>query len=81
MIVASHAVVEAFKDTNAERQGVLAKELAQMEEAMRGKNAAEVADFIDVLRAMLAGEDVTDKIAALVEPFKGIAAQTQAALK
>jgi hypothetical protein len=30
-----------------------------------------------VLRGLLSGEDVTDKIAALVEPLKGIAEQAQ----
>ncbi len=43
----------------------------------RGQNAVEVADYFAVLRGLLLGEDVTDKIAALPEPLRRIAEEAQ----
>jgi len=77
---AAQAVVEARAQGSAEQQAALVQQLTQDEDSMRQQNAAEVADFFAVLRAMLAGEDVTDKIAALVDPLKQIAEQARASL-
>lgn len=75
----ARSVKEAGADV--ERTALLAQELENAEHEARDRNRLPVADFFAVLRAMLAGEDVTDKIAALVEPFKGIAEQAQVSLK
>ncbi len=79
LIGIARAVVAARKQGSAEEQAELAQQLAQMEANARVQNAAEVADFLVVLCGLLVGEDVTDKIAALVEPLKGIAEQARAA--
>jgi predicted ATPase len=75
----AQAVIAARKQRGAEEQAKLAQWLAQMEAGAREQNVTEAADFFVVLRGLLGGEDVTDKIAALVEPFKGIAEQARAA--
>jgi len=72
--------VEARRQGSAEQQAALAQRLTQYEDSAREQNAAEVADFFAVLRAMLAGDDATDKITALVDPFKQIAEQARASL-
>jgi tetratricopeptide (TPR) repeat protein len=80
LVGAAKAIVESRKSGDAEQQSALAQQLAEAENSVREQNMAEVAEFFAVLRAMLAGEDVTDKIAALVDPLKEIAEQAQAAL-
>src|SRR5207237_9649178 len=76
---AAEAVVAARKQGSAEKQDELARQLAQAEAEAREQNAVEVADFLAVLRGLLAGEEVAEKIAALDEPLKGIAEQARAA--
>jgi DNA-binding transcriptional MerR regulator len=76
---AAYAVIEARKQGSAEEQAELAQQLAQTETQAREQNEAEVAAFFAVLRRLLAGEDLAEKVAALVEPLKGIAEQARAA--
>jgi tetratricopeptide (TPR) repeat protein len=76
---AAQAVVEARKQGSVEEQAELAQQLAQMESGAREQNMPGVAEFFAVLRGLLAGEDVGEKIAALDEPLKGIAEQARAA--
>jgi hypothetical protein len=57
----------------------LAQQLGQAEAGAREQGAAGVADFFEVLRGLLAGEDVADKIGVLDVPLRGIAEQARAA--
>jgi tetratricopeptide (TPR) repeat protein len=79
LIGVAEAVVAARKQGSAEERDELAQELAQAETGAREQNMPEVADFLAVLRGLLAGENVAEKIAALDEPLKGIAEQARAA--
>jgi tetratricopeptide (TPR) repeat protein len=77
LINVAHSVIEARKQSDNEQRAALAQQLAEDEAGAREQNESEVADFFNVLRGLLLGEDVTDKIAALAEPFKGIAEQVR----
>jgi tetratricopeptide (TPR) repeat protein len=72
----AQTVVQARAEGNADEQAALAAKLTQIEDSVRQQGGAEVADFIAVMRLLLAGEEAADKIAALVEPFKELAEQT-----
>jgi tetratricopeptide (TPR) repeat protein len=75
LLALAQAVVEARKQSNADEQATLTAQLKEIEDNLRQQSMAEVADFIAVLQLLLIHEDVTEKIAALVEPFKQIAEQ------
>jgi tetratricopeptide (TPR) repeat protein len=75
----ANAVVAARKQRSAEEQRELAHQLGQAEVEAREQNVAEVAEFFAVLRALLVGEDVGERIAALPEPMGGIAEGARAA--
>lgn len=79
LAVIAQGVVAARKYASTEQQAVLARQLAEVEPGARERTTPGVADFLVVLRGLLAGEDVGERIAALEEPLRGIAEQARAA--
>ncbi len=73
------AVANAKVQASAEERTALAAQLTQVEAQMREQQIVEVAAFISVLRGILLGEEVTEKIAALSDPLRQLAEQVQAA--
>jgi tetratricopeptide (TPR) repeat protein/predicted ATPase len=79
LIGAAQAVINARKQGNSEQQAELAQRLAHAEMRARQQGFPRIEAFFGVLRGLLAGEDVGEEIAGLVEPLKGIAEQARAA--
>ncbi len=75
LVAVARAVVEARARADSDEISALAGQLSQIEDAMRKQGGEDVANFFAALRALLAGEDAGEKIAALVEPFNQIAQQ------
>ncbi|HYJ88034.1 MAG TPA: tetratricopeptide repeat protein [Pyrinomonadaceae bacterium] len=82
----AQGVVAARVQGSAEQQAALAQHLAEVETTTRERGTTEpgdfntnLANFYAVLRGLLAGEDMTDKIAALDESFKEIVERARAA--
>jgi hypothetical protein len=77
----AQSVIDARARGNADELAALDEQLSEIEDDLRQQSATEVADFIAVLRSFAAGEDATEKIAALAEPFKQLAEQIREQLK
>lgn len=75
------AVVSARQQGHSPEQSALAQQLMQLEVGAQVQGQPELADFLFVLRGLLAGEDVRDKVATLSSPLKEIVEQTRATLE
>jgi predicted ATPase len=72
-------VVSARLQASSVEQSELERQLTQLEVGAQVQDQTELADYLWVLRGLLVGDDVSNKIATLISPLKEIAEEAQAA--
>jgi tetratricopeptide (TPR) repeat protein len=73
------AVVSARRQTSPAKRSEMAQHLIQLEAGAQVQDQTELADFLFVLRGLLEGANVNNKIHGLISPLKEIAEKARAA--